>query len=74
MLKGLTAPGSDYDLITLDVDKFPEIAGEYKVCNECLPSPRTVLTPQVTALPTVVAFKDGKVKNKFSKSHAVKPY
>ncbi|TXT10921.1 hypothetical protein VHUM_01672 [Vanrija humicola] len=50
LLKGLTAPGSDFDLITIDVDKFPEVAGEYKV----------------TALPTVVAFKDGKVKNKFS--------
>ncbi|KAL1410363.1 hypothetical protein Q8F55_004371 [Vanrija albida] len=49
LLKGLTGPDSNYDLITLDVDKFPEIAGEYKV----------------TALPTVVAFKDGKVKNKF---------
>ncbi|CAK9785749.1 thioredoxin-like protein [Cutaneotrichosporon oleaginosum] len=49
VLKKLTGPETQYDLMTVDVDKHPELAGEFKV----------------TALPTVVAFKDGKVKNKF---------
>ncbi|KAL7419780.1 hypothetical protein Q5752_005696 [Cryptotrichosporon argae] len=49
ILKGLTGPESGYDLVTVDVDEHPELAAEYKV----------------TALPTVVAFRDGKVKNKF---------
>ncbi|WVQ78713.1 thioredoxin [Cryptococcus sp. DSM 104549] len=49
LLKRVTGPESDYDLITLDVDQYPELAGQFKVA----------------ALPTVVAFKNGAVKNKF---------
>ncbi|GMK59069.1 hypothetical protein CspeluHIS016_0700840 [Cutaneotrichosporon spelunceum] len=49
VLQKLTGPESEYDLMTVDVDKYPELAGDFKV----------------TALPTVIAFKDGKVKNKF---------
>jgi hypothetical protein len=30
-LKGVTGPESGYDLMTLDVDKHPELAAEYKV-------------------------------------------
>ncbi|ORY27445.1 putative thioredoxin [Naematelia encephala] len=48
-LKNLTGPESQYDLITIDVDEHPEVAGQYKV----------------SALPTVVAFKNGKPVNKF---------
>jgi hypothetical protein len=51
LLKGVTGPESGFDLVTVNVDEYPELAGEFKV----------------TALPTVVAFKDGNVKNKFSK-------
>ncbi|RSH94587.1 hypothetical protein EHS25_004391 [Saitozyma podzolica] len=49
LLKSVTGPESGFDLVTIDVDQHPEVAGEYKI----------------SALPTVVAFKDGKVKNKF---------
>ncbi|WWD16598.1 thioredoxin [Kwoniella shandongensis] len=49
LLKGVTGPESDYDLMTVDVDEHPDLAAKYKV----------------TALPTVVAFKNGAVKNKF---------
>ncbi|WVF66990.1 thioredoxin [Kwoniella sp. CBS 6097] len=49
LLKSQTQPESGYDLMTVDVDEFPDLAAKYKV----------------SALPTVVAFKDGKVKNKF---------
>lgn len=31
MLQRLTAPGTDYDLVVVDVDEQPELAGEYKV-------------------------------------------
>ncbi|WVO13254.1 thioredoxin [Cryptococcus depauperatus] len=49
LLKRVTSPESNYDLMTINVDDYPDIAGQYKVA----------------ALPTVVAFKDGKLKNKF---------
>ncbi|RXK41332.1 thioredoxin [Tremella mesenterica] len=49
LLKNVTSPESGYDLLTLDVDENPELAAENKI----------------SALPTVVAFKDGKVVNKF---------
>ncbi|KAK8861492.1 thioredoxin [Kwoniella newhampshirensis] len=49
LLKGVTGPESGYDLMTVDVDEHPELAAKFKV----------------TALPTVVAFKNGAVKNKF---------
>ncbi|WVR03889.1 thioredoxin [Kwoniella sp. DSM 27419] len=48
-LKKQTGPETDYDLMTIDVDQFPDLASKYKV----------------SALPTVVAFKEGQVKNKF---------
>lgn len=31
LLKGVTGPESGYDLMTLDVDQFPDLAAEYKV-------------------------------------------
>ncbi|KAK4687404.1 hypothetical protein P7C73_g2723, partial [Tremellales sp. Uapishka_1] len=52
LLKGVTQPDSGFDLMTIDVDAHPELAAEYKI----------------SALPTVVAFKNGKVANKFGES------
>ena len=52
LLQRLTNPDSGYDLMTIDVDEHPTLAAELKV----------------TALPTVVAFKDGKAANKFGES------
>ncbi|AAW42122.1 hypothetical protein CNBC6080 [Cryptococcus deneoformans B-3501A] len=49
LLKRVTGPESNYDLLTINVDEYPEVAAKYKV----------------SALPTVVAFKNGAVKNKF---------
>lgn len=49
LLKRVTGPESNYDLLTINVDDYPEVAAKYKV----------------SALPTVVAFKNGAVKNKF---------
>jgi hypothetical protein len=31
VLKKLTGPETEYDLMTVDVDKHPELAGEFKV-------------------------------------------
>lgn len=53
LLKRVTGPESNYDLLTINVDEYPEVAAKYKV----------------SALPTVVAFKNGAVKNKFGKLH-----
>lgn len=52
--------------MTLDVDEYPELAAEYKVRDHS-PEARAYhrLNNQVSALPTVVAFKNGKVANKF---------
>jgi hypothetical protein len=33
LLKGVTGPETEYDLMTLDVDKHPELAAEYKVSH-----------------------------------------
>ncbi|WVQ74553.1 thioredoxin [Cryptococcus sp. DSM 104548] len=49
LLKAVTGPETEFDLMTVNVDNHPEIAGQYKI----------------SALPTVVAFKNGAVKNKF---------
>ncbi|RSH77603.1 uncharacterized protein EHS24_003163 [Apiotrichum porosum] len=49
LLKGVTGPESNFDLMTVNVDEHGDLAGQFKV----------------TALPTVVAFKNGEVKNKF---------
>ncbi|WRT65627.1 thioredoxin [Kwoniella shivajii] len=49
LLKSHTGPESQFDLMTVDVDTYPDLAAKYKV----------------SALPTVVAFKNGAVKNKF---------
>lgn len=49
VLERLTSPDSGYDLLTIDVDQYPEVAGQYKI----------------SALPTVVAFKNGAPVNKF---------
>lgn len=66
LLKGVTGPESEYDLMTLDVDQHPELAGEYKVCKvQALPGGKETDREQVSALPTVIAFKNGKVANKF---------
>jgi len=32
LLKGVTGPETEYDLMTLDVDQHPDLAAEYKVC------------------------------------------
>lgn len=66
LLKGVTGPDSGYDLMTLDVDQYPELAAEYKVSLPASLKPGDELKRnQVSALPTVVAFKNGKVANKF---------
>ncbi|CAE6503593.1 unnamed protein product [Rhizoctonia solani] len=44
-----TTDGKEFDLVTVDVDKNPELAAQY----------------QVTSLPTVVAFKNGDKVNSF---------
>jgi thioredoxin 1 len=31
LLKGVTGPETEYDLMTLDVDQHPDLAAEYKV-------------------------------------------
>lgn len=31
--KKVTAPGTGFDLVTIDVDKYPELAGEFKVSD-----------------------------------------
>ncbi|WWC68729.1 thioredoxin [Kwoniella pini CBS 10737] len=49
LLKSHTGPDSAYDLMTVNVDDYPDLAAKFKV----------------SALPTVVAFKNGAVKNKF---------
>ncbi|WWC87785.1 thioredoxin [Kwoniella dendrophila CBS 6074] len=49
LLKSHTGPESGYDLMTVNVDDYPDLAAKFKV----------------SALPTVVAFKNGAVKNKF---------
>jgi len=67
LLKGVTGPETEYDLMTLDVDQHPDLAAEYKVCLPELQQEVTDLC-QVSALPTVVAFKNGKVANKFGES------
>lgn len=56
--------------MTLDVDEYPDLAAEYKVSRHTLSIDRTLplLIEQVSALPTVVAFKNGKVANKFGES------
>lgn len=35
LLKSVTGPESGFDLLTIDVDKYPEVAGQYKVSG-CL--------------------------------------
>ncbi|CAE6437751.1 unnamed protein product [Rhizoctonia solani] len=44
-----TTDGKEFDLVTVDVDKNPELAAQY----------------QVTSLPTVVAFKNGNKVSSF---------
>lgn len=72
-MKGVTGPDSGYDLMTLDVDEYPDLAAEYKVSHHHFMSSHIGLRLiiQVSALPTVVAFKNGKVANKFGKSHKI---
>lgn len=49
ILKTVVGPGSTTDLITIDTDAHNSLAGEYKIA----------------ALPTVLAFRDGKQVGKF---------
>ncbi|KAL5636106.1 hypothetical protein ACGC1H_004801 [Rhizoctonia solani] len=44
-----TTDGKEFDLVTVDVDKYPELAAQYRV----------------TSLPTVVAFKNGQKVSSF---------
>ncbi|KAH7340273.1 thioredoxin-like protein [Rhizoctonia solani] len=44
-----TMDGKEFDLVTVDVDKHPELAAQHKV----------------TSLPTVIAFKNGKKVDSF---------
>ena len=53
--------------MTLDVDQHPDLAAEYKVDDIYMYQEKEDLY-QVSALPTVVAFKNGKVANKFGES------
>jgi len=53
--------------MTLDVDQHPDLAAEYKVGDLSMYQEKEDLY-QVSALPTVVAFKNGKVANKFGES------
>ncbi|CAE6459769.1 unnamed protein product [Rhizoctonia solani] len=48
-----TMDGKEFDLVTVDIDKHPELAAQYKV----------------TSLPTVFAFKNGKQSPKHRASH-----
>jgi thioredoxin 1 len=84
LLKSVTEKGSEYDLVTIDVDEHPELAAEYKVsergwrvCDVSMSAGGGWQVPlgadvgadeQITALPTVIGFRDGKVKNKFGMS------
>jgi len=56
--------------MTLDVDQHPDLAAEYKVGHLHKQCEKEDLY-QVSALPTVVAFKNGKVANKFGESMLV---
>ncbi|WFD30393.1 hypothetical protein MSPP1_001412 [Malassezia sp. CBS 17886] len=51
--------GREIDLVTIDVDKNQEAAGAFQV------RARRCRTHQIRAMPTVLAFKDAELANKF---------
>jgi thioredoxin 1 len=60
--------GKEVDLITIDTDEESALAQKYKVRSLSLPlHPMNIihLCFQVTALPTVIAFRDGKPIDQF---------